>query len=270
MIKTHKYKSVDGTPLEGILSLPSRARWFAMMLHGITVDKNEWNGFYEEMAGYLYQRGVGTFRFDFRGHGQSGGSSLDVSILGDVLDIIASTREISTLWQKPLSIVATSFGAGPAIFAAKQLESRVNRLVLIAPVLDYGMTFLKPVTPWAKNSFTRQALAKVSSNGYLLLDGHFKLSARLIEEFKWLQPWRALQSLSKPVLLIHGDRDSMVPFGASRKYFCRKDAWKFVRLAGADHGYATVGDESGNSKASVANKHRILEEIENFIVGGAK
>ncbi len=264
-VKKISYKSTDGTRLVGILSLPPQPRGFALMMHGITVDKDEWQGFYSDMARELARQGIGSLRFDFRGHGESGGSSLDVSIIGEILDVEASVRKLRKYWKRKIAFIATSLGAGPALLTASEIKSEVSHVVLVAPVLDYALTFLRPRTEWARASFHPEAFRSMKKKGYLLLDGEFKLSPRLIEEFRWIRPYEVLRSLEVPVLLIHGDKDSMVPFSVSKKYFDTSRGSRFVVLRNADHGFPDFGDDEGDSEKSLANKKRIFEEIVSWI-----
>lgn len=260
-VKKISYKSTDGTRLVGILSLPPQPLGFALMMHGITVDKDEWRGFYSDMARELARQGIGSLRFDFRGHGESGGTSLDVSIIGEMLDVEASLGKLREYWRRKVAFIATSLGAGPALMTASKLEREVGSVALIAPVLDYTLTFLRPRTEWARASFHAEAFRSMQRKGFLLLDGEFKLSPRLIEEFRWIRPYEALSSLEVPILLIHGDKDSMVPFSVSKKYFDASHGSKFVVLRHADHGFADYGDDEGDSEKSLANKERIFNEI---------
>lgn len=262
------YKSIDGISLTGILSIPPNPKYFALMMHGITVDKDEWQGFYRDMAYELFKHRIATLRFDFRGHGESGGSSLDISIVGDILDIKASIKQIRLRWSNQLIFIATSFGAGPAILTASQIKEEVKSLILIAPVIDYKATFLQPKTEWAKASFNEEAFRELSKKGYLLLDEYYKLSPKLIEEFRLIKPYVALDSLNMPILLIHGEKDSMVPFEVSKQCAKRKRKLKFIPLPGADHGYVDAEDETGEAPKSLKNKMKIFREIIKFINEG--
>lgn len=264
-VKRISYKSVDGTRLVGVLNLPPQPRGFALMMHGMAVDKDEWQGFYADMAMELSRQGIGSLRFDFRGHGESGGTSLDVSIIGEILDVEASLGKLREYWKRKVAFIATSLGAGPALITASKLEREVGSVVLIAPVLDYTLTFLRPRTEWARASFHAEAFRTMKRKGYLLLNGEFKLSPRLIEEFRWIRPYEALSSLEVPILLIHGDKDSMVPFSVSKKYFDANRGSKFVVLRHADHGFADYGDDEGESEKSLANKARIFKEVTSWI-----
>jgi len=260
-----QYKSIDNTPLVGIINIPPKTNGFVLMMHGITVDKDEWENFYVETANELNMMGLGTLRFDFRGHGESGNSSMDVSIIGDILDIKASIEQIRKHWSGKIVFIATSFGAGPAILTASQIQEMIQCIILIAPVIDYEATFLKPRTEWAKASFNQIALKELTKKGYLYLDKSFKLSARLIEEFRFIKPYEILDKIQIPVLLIHGEKDSMVPFEISNEHSHPNLFSKFLALSNMDHGYPDIDDDTGKGPKSQENKRKIFYEINQFI-----
>ncbi|MFC4944908.1 alpha/beta fold hydrolase [Pseudonocardia sp. GCM10023141] len=47
--------------------------------------------------------------------------------------------------------------------------------------------------------------------------------------------WRAMAALRIPVLLVHGDRDRLVPVAAAREAARRNPSWRYVELAGVGH-----------------------------------
>lgn len=51
-----QYKSIDNTPLVGIINIPPKTNGFVLMMHGITVDKDEWENFYVERD-FLFSSG---------------------------------------------------------------------------------------------------------------------------------------------------------------------------------------------------------------------
>ena len=46
---------------------------------------------------------------------------------------------------------------------------------------------------------------------------------------------RAMRSIAAPVLLVHGDRDRLVPVASAREIARRHPAWRYVELAGVGH-----------------------------------
>jgi uncharacterized protein len=259
------YRSKDGAKLCGIFMLPKNARGYTLLAHGITMDKNEWNNFYVDIAHQLFRKNIASLRFDFRGHGESGGTQKDITIMGELLDIEASANKIYSKWNDKISIIGTSFGAGPAILYAAKNNNKIKCLILLCPVLDYIATFLKPITPWAKETFNEKGFKYLENNGYILLDGDFKLGANLIEEFKLIKPYELLSKLDCPVLMIHGDKDTMVPYKISKKYSSINKKSEFITLKGADHGFIAINDETGESKESYKNKKFVIDKIMEWV-----
>lgn len=233
-------------------------------MHGITESKDEYGGFYIDLARELNRSRVGTLRFDFRGHGESSGSSMDISVLGDVLDIEASVLQMTGRGKENLAFIGTSFGAGPAILASSGLAESVRSLTLIAPVLDYHRTFLEPETPWAKQWFSPQAIKDLPKRGYLLLDG-YKLSPRLFQEFRFIRPLDYLQESPSPTVIIHGDRDTMVPYSVSKAAAGRRRNTRLHTLVDTDHGFSHFDDDDGTSPKSQHHKHELIQEAVNFV-----
>lgn len=262
--KDVEYSTSDGFVIRGSLTIPEKPKAFVVLMHGITVNRDEYLNFYVEFSDYLSKKGIASLRFDFRGHGKSKGTSQDVSVIGEILDIKASIKHVRKYWSKKIGVIASSFSAGPAIMCSTQLASQIQYLALIAPVLDYEKTFLNPKTDWAKESFTTDALNNLDENGYLLLDENFKLSPKLIEEFRTIKPYEFLRDLKMPIVLIHGDRDSMVPYAVSAKYSKLNKHIRFARLRNADHGFPDHDDELGQNHNSQSNKLKIFQLVENL------
>jgi pimeloyl-ACP methyl ester carboxylesterase len=258
------YRTVDDFRLVGLRAMPDKTRGWALMMHGITENKDEYGGFYADLARGLNAAGFGTLRFDFRGHGESSGTTMDISVLGDVLDIEASLGQMPVEPSEPIAFVGTSFGSGPAILAASETSGRVKCLSLIAPVLDYRRTFLEPETPWARQWFTAEAIRNLPTRGHILLEGH-KLSPRLIEEFRFIRPLEVLAELQTPTLIIHGDRDTMVPHPVSVAAARSNPHVKLHTLVNADHGFSHFDDDEGNHPESQQNKAELIREAVNFV-----
>jgi pimeloyl-ACP methyl ester carboxylesterase len=259
-----EYYSADGFRLVGLRAVPPNPRGWVVMTHGITQNKDEFGGYYGDLARALNSIGIGTLRFDFRGHGESSGDSMDISIVGDVLDIHATLRQVE---EGPIAIVGTSFGSGPAAFVAEEARASVRCLAFVAPVIDYDRTFLRPETPWAKASFGPAALSALPEKGHLLLDGKHRLSPRLIEEFHLLDPIASLARSRVPTLIVHGDKDSMVPYAASYAAATRLPTVKLVTLPNTDHGFSDIGDEDGLGPASLTMKSRLVAEVVEYVTG---
>lgn len=259
------YKSKDKIKLCGIFSIPDKMNDFVLLTHGITMNKNEYDDFYKDIAKVLYINGIGTFRFDFRAHGESEGKQREMTIIGELIDVESSIEKISEVWKKQITIMATSFSAGLSILYTAIYPSKVKNLILLSPVLDYYATFIKPVTTWGKENFNKDGFSQLKNKGYILLDGEFELGVHLIEEFQVIKPYEFLNTINCPILTIHGDKDSMVPFKISEKYGRSNHRSKFIRIKNGGHGYIDCNDEIGDSKISLKNKNFIIQEIFNWV-----
>jgi len=266
MEKTLCLRTIDDYDISAVHSI-SKGKGVILWLHGITVNKDEYLYFFRDGVKYLYGKGIDSFRFDFRGHGESGGTSLDFSIVGQMFDTDSAMEYLIDYYQMgnlnlKINIVACSFGAPPAIFTALNYNEYVNNLILISPVISYKNTFLEPRTEWAKSIFNNRTLSDLKRNKTLLFDDNFSISYRLVEEMKIIQPELAIINLKQSIVMIHGDADSMVPYEVSRNISEKCKKIKFISIKGMDHGFTDANDEEGVSKQSLENKARIYRLIE--------
>jgi pimeloyl-ACP methyl ester carboxylesterase len=255
--------TVDGINIAGTHTI-SDGRAVVLWLHGITVNKDEYLDFFKEGASFLGQYGIDSLRIDFRGHGDSGGTSLDFTISGQMLDVEAAKAYLNTHYRNrpiALSLVGCSFGAPPAIFAAAQYSAEVHSIVLIAPVLSYLETFIEPSTDWARSLFNANTVGKLRQSNKLWFNDSFAISAVLYEEMSLIDPTAFISKIQAPITLIHGTDDSMVPYQVSSRVAMHYNKLKLVSMEGMDHGFTDSNDEIGTNPKSIANKNRIFKTI---------
>lgn len=254
--------TLDDYTIAAVHTIASRKR-ILLWLHGITVNKDEYLDFFKDGAEYLANKDFDSLRIDFRGHGSSSGSSLDFSIVGQMLDVDCAMSFISKTYSRniPVYIVGCSFGAPPAIYTALNYPKLVKGIVLISPVISYRRTFLEPETHWGKSIFNKKALSLLSTRKELRIDNDFHISPRLIEEMKIIRPDLALKDVKQSVTIIHGDADSMVPYAAAKDVANEIVGIKFFSMSRMDHGFMDKKDECGTSEKSQNNKIRIFDII---------
>lgn len=88
----------------------------------------------ETLARWAQARGQGFVRFDYSGHGQSGGQFEECVLshwFEDTLGVI------DRLTEGPLVLVGSSMGGWLALLAARARAERVTGLLLIAPAADF-------------------------------------------------------------------------------------------------------------------------------------
>jgi uncharacterized protein len=242
----------------------STAAALILWLHGITVNKDEYLDFFRDGAEYAAGKGIDSLRIDFRGHGDSEGTSIDFSIVGQMLDVEAALKYLTGVYSSQVSgiyLVACSFGAPPALYAAIRHPDLVRGVILVSPVLSYRRTFLEPETKWAKDLFNPVTFAKLSRTGRLHLTPTFPIGLRLVEEMRVIRPDLAIREVTQPLLAIHGDADSMVPFDVSKTVLRGLPNAKFVPISNMDHGFTDADDDLGQGEKSLRNKITIYDLI---------
>jgi pimeloyl-ACP methyl ester carboxylesterase len=95
----------------------------------------------QALAAWARERGQGFVRFDYYGHGRSGGRFEDGVIsrwLGDTLAVLDG------LTTGPLVLVGSSMGGWLALLAARARPERMAGLLLIAPAPDFTERLMWP------------------------------------------------------------------------------------------------------------------------------
>jgi pimeloyl-ACP methyl ester carboxylesterase len=109
---------------------PDEASTF-MLLHGATVPHWE----FERLVPHLHAAGSRVVRFDLYGHGLSDRPAVEYDFglfLGQALEVLDALRP-----ARPLTLLGHSFGASIAAMIAAERPALVERLVLVAPLLDF-------------------------------------------------------------------------------------------------------------------------------------
>jgi pimeloyl-ACP methyl ester carboxylesterase len=222
------------------------------MCHGIASHKQEYLDLYPRLAEIIGQEGIGSIRFDFRGHGESSGTSLDFSVTTQLIDIdtiINWLNNQADLANLPLSFVGVSFGSAPGIFYQK-LHSVFKEISLFAPVLSYRATFVEPTTSWGQRNFSANAWGEAKGKGFLLLDGEFKMSLQLLYELMLLDPLSIIGSINVPIQIFHGTDDTVVPCSVAEtisKSYSQIDVRVIPNMG---HGLYVTGDDDGITEPS--------------------
>lgn len=172
-------------------------------------------GFHSDMLGEkasllhnaVHATGRGFVRFDYLGHGESGGSFADGTIGRWRSDALAV---IDNLTHGPLVLVGSSMGGWMSLLCALARPERVKALVLLAPAPDFTDKLM-----WA--SFDDSQKRQIMEQGHWIRPSPYDpagypITKMLIEEGR---DWNILDSdipLSIPVRILHGGLDTDVPW----------------------------------------------------------
>jgi fermentation-respiration switch protein FrsA (DUF1100 family) len=152
----------------------------------------------------LTRDGTGLLALSYRGFGGSTGHPSEAGLLRDA----AAAYRFAAARYKPDRIVLWGESLGTAVAVAVAAEQPVGRVILESP-------------------FT--STADVAASTY------FFVPVRLLMKDQFHSDER-IGRVTAPVLVIHGDRDNVVPirFG-ERLYTLIRSPKRFVRLSGANH-----------------------------------
>ena len=179
------------------------------------------SGFRSDMEGNkaLYLEGVcknlklGFIRFDYSGHGKSGGKFEDCTIgtwLKDALKVI------DELTSGEVILVGSSMGGWIALLAALKRKKRIKALIGIAAAPDFTEDLIwQKLDEFSKHKMLRDGVLKMP-NCYD--DGEpYPITQKLIEEGRKHLLLRGKINLTCPIRLLHGMADEDVPFETSVK-----------------------------------------------------
>lgn len=215
-----------------------------IVTHGITSEKTE-EGLYDRFAEHLSPT-FDVVAFDFRGHGESAMAQSDVTIAGEVLDLMAVFGWAQQQSHDGVSHLGTSFGASITLLAVSAYGLGFLRKVAFwNPVISYRNTFIEAKVEWGASFFDQKETIELAyRRGTRIPETEFEISARLTQELLLLHPEKVAWPRELPLLIIHGDRDTLVPVDDSLEYARRNDNVEIRVLSGVDHGFDNLEGEA--------------------------
>ena len=158
------------------------------------------------LAAFCAEQGHAMLRFDYSGHGASGGRFEDGSIGVWLADALCA---IDRLTQGRLVLVGSSMGGWIALLAALARPERVAGLVGIAAAPDFTEVLM-----WERFSFEQRAT--LMQHGVLYLPSQYgdptPVTRALVEDGRTRLLLNAPIALHCPVRLLHGQDDPDVPW----------------------------------------------------------
>ncbi len=204
-IKDVTLKTPDGERLNAWFEPPQPGQPVFLFFHGQggTLDLGKWR--YIRM----HKQGVGYLAVSYRGYSNSTGKPSEKGLFTDG---VAAYDWLKAQGYKPEDIVihGHSLGTGVATYVATQRPARA--LVLEAP-------------------FT--ATVDVASERYPFVPVSWLMQDQFLSRER-------IRDVHMPLLIIHGDRDSVVPFHHGERLFALANEPKtFIRMPGSEHNTLT-------------------------------
>ena len=201
-------------------------------------------GFKSDMGGtkavflqdWAARTGRAFLRFDYSGHGESGGEFLDGAIGDWFEDALAA---ITTLTAGPQVLVGSSMGGWISLLVARAMPERVAALVGIAAAPDFTEDSM-----W--EGFTADQRAEMTTTGRVVLPSDYDpagyvITRRLIEEGRGRLVLRSPLNLPFPVRLLQGTADADVPPEVALRLLGHATGpdIRLTLVKGADHRFST-------------------------------
>ncbi|MEM7164037.1 MAG: alpha/beta hydrolase [Planctomycetota bacterium] len=194
------FESEDGLRLSGAWFPHSAAKGAIVFCHGNAgnlADRLHIANAWRRQLGYS------VFLFDYRGYGKSEGSPSESGLLKDTR---AAFAEAARLGSCTPILAGRSLGSVPAVLVAR--ETAPLALILDSPIADAG-------------KMARKILPIPGIEWLVSLE---------------LDNLSNIAHIACPILVLHGDRDNVVPFDHGKMVFDQaNDPKRFVRLRGMGH-----------------------------------
>jgi fermentation-respiration switch protein FrsA (DUF1100 family) len=196
-----KLRASDGVQIAAWQLEPDNATADIVYFHGNGGNLSMWLPVFATLHGFGYR----VLAIDYRGYGLSEGTPSESGLVLDA-DAVARYTASSRDGKRPLVYWGRSLG-GPIAAAAARV-GHPDAVVL-------------------ENTFPDKAAVVRSMPLFLLLNVFSSY------RFNTVDP---LRGFAKPVLVVHGDSDTIIPYRLGQQLFERLDAPKrFVTVPGGDH-----------------------------------
>lgn len=222
------FKNHDGENLAGTLHLPDQPSKFGIVLgHCFTCTRH--TNILRRLAKDLTEEGFIALRFDFSGNGQSEGEfsqstySKQITEMQKAVEIVASN---GAAW---IGMAGHSMGGLISFLTASQTES-VNAVCAIGSRITtmkathfLSQTQREILENTGQVSFTSRGRFLTVTENFFSDAGRFELQ-------------QILQAFHKPLLMVHGDQDKIIPVReANRAREISNGSVDVEIIAGGDH-----------------------------------
>jgi len=201
-------------------------------VHGFAGDKE--SSMLEKLAEKLVEVGTALICFDFPAHGKSPVAETMLTVENCKEDLLAVAEYIRKKYpDAEKSIFATSFGGYIALLCYDLLLE--FKFVLRAPAVTMPELLLTNVLHISADTFKSQGFAECGFERKIKLPYSF-----YAELLKQENPLR--KDYQNSMLIVHGDRDDIVPFDVIKDFSEKHSHIKLHIIEGANHRFKNTGE----------------------------
>ena len=221
--------AADGTKLHG-WHVPGESRTTLLWLHG---NAGNISHRVDNIAMLIQKTGLGVFIIDYRGYGRSEGKPSEKGLYMDAEAAFEHmTTDLGLDPEEDIVLFGRSLGVGVAVEMATRHRVR-------SVVVESGFTSVREMS---KSS----GMGALSILLLPLIDARYDSLSKI-------------GSALSPVMVIHGDRDEMVPFEMAEKLFAAaSEPKRFHAIPGASHNdtYVVGGEAYFEALRDFVNESR--------------
>jgi len=176
----------------------------------------------------LTEHGMGVFRFDFTGLGESEGDFADTNFSSNIEDLVAAAEYMARQWATPRMLMGHSLG-GAAVLQATHHISSVEAVATVGA----------PCNPEHVTHHLMDKMEEIEKKGKarVKLAGRvFTIKKQFLDDLKEQKMNDIISNLDRPLLIFHSPVDQTVGIdNAAHIYKLAKHPKSFISLDDADH-----------------------------------
>lgn len=243
-----KIKNKEGETLSGELNKVKKPKGLFILCHGFFGSKD--NPFFDNLIPELKSLNFDVFRFDFSGNGNSEGVFGKAGPLKEKQDLLSVIEHFKD--YDNILLLGHSMG-GSVVITVNNEVKRVKGVVAVNPVVFYSITLtdsflkfhptvllnnmgvdeLKEKVEMYKSKSEDGVTDEILENTNELLDkvtNRFVLTHSFFEQCKSVDVTDEIEKSNKPILLIHGRFDKIIPVSHADYLNNQSSKVKLVKL----------------------------------------
>jgi len=191
----------------------------------------------------LTEHGIGVFRFDFTGLGESKGDFADTNFSSNIDDLQAAAKYMEQEWAASRMLIGHSLGGAAVLQAAHHISTVEAVATIGAPCSPEHVAHLLMDK---KDEIEKKGKARVKLAGRV-----FTIKKQFLDDLKEQAMNEVIKNLGKPLLIFHSPVDKTVAIdNAAHIYKLAKHPKSFISLDDADH--LLTNEEDAKYVGSVA------------------
>lgn len=236
-----QFKNHRGETLAGTLHLPQRRSKRGVVLgHCFTCSRH--TAVLRQLAGDLAAAGFIALRFDFSGNGQSEGDFSQSNYSKQVAEMQTAADQVASRGAEWIGVAGHSLGGLISFLWASQSETARAVCAIGSRISSMQAThFLSPTQ--------REILEKTGEVNFTSRGRFLKITEAFFADANGFDLPGLLSSIDKPLMMIHGDRDEIIPVAeAHRAQEASGGRLQLEIISGADHMFSAAQHRSEVSR----------------------